>query len=390
VTASVPAAVPASVPPPAGAPVPLTLRDRWRAWRDRRLADAGFRRRAAAWWPTRPFARRNARALFDVMAGFVYSQVLLACVRLKLFDQLADGPLPTAALAPRLGLTADATERLLAAAATLRLAERRGAHGWGLGALGATMVGNDALAAMVEHDAVLYADLSDPVALLRGATRPGLADCFAYATTNLPGTLAAERVRDYSAVMAASQPLVAHEVLDAYPLARHRRLLDVGGGEGVFLAAAARRAPHLQLTLFDLPAVAERARVRLAANGLAERATAVGGDFFRDALPRGADLVTLVRVIHDHTDDGALAILRRVHEALPPGGTLLLAEQMADTPGAETLGDAYFGFYLLAMGRGRPRSAADLTALIEAAGFCRVRRVATHLPLQVQLLVASA
>jgi demethylspheroidene O-methyltransferase len=367
-----------------------TLRDRWRAWRDRLLVDAGFRRRAASWWPTRPFARRNARALFDVMAGFVYSQVLLACVRLKVFDHLAAGPLSTAALAPRLGLTADATERLLAAAATLRLAERRGALGWGLGTLGATMVGNDALAAMVEHDAVLYADLTDPVALLRGATRPGLADCFAYATSQAPGALAAERVRDYSAVMAASQPLVAHEVLDAYPLGRHRRLLDVGGGEGVFLTAAAQRAPHLQLLLFDLPAVAERARARLAANGLAGRASAIGGDFFRDALPGGADLVTLVRVIHDHTDDGALAILRRVREALPPGGTLLLAEQMADTPGAETLGDAYFGFYLLAMGRGRPRSAAALTALIEAAGFRRVRPVGTRMPLQVQLLVATA
>jgi demethylspheroidene O-methyltransferase len=364
------------------------LVDRWRTQRDRLLASSRFRRWAAGLWLTRPFARRRARALFDVMAGFVYSQVLLACVRLKVFDALADGPQTVAVLAPRFGLTVDATERLLAAAATLELAERRGAGRYGLGPLGATMVGNTALAAMVEHDAVLYADLVDPVALLRGRTPGALADCFAYATSAAPGTLPGDRVRGYSAVMAASQPLVADEVLDAYPVQRHRRLLDVGGGEGVFLAAAARRAPSLGLMLFDLPAVADVARARLAAAGLADRASVTGGDFFRDPLPRGADLATLVRVIHDHTDDGALAILRAVHAALPADGALLLAEQMADTPGAEPLGDAYFGFYLLAMGRGRPRSVAELTGLLRAAGFRGVRHLRTRLPLQVQLLVA--
>ncbi len=49
---------------------------------------------------------------------------------------------------------------------------------------------------------------------------------------------------------------------------------------------------------------------------------------------------------------------RRAHDALPPGGTLLIAEPMAGTPGAEAMGDAYFGLYLWAMGSGRPRSAA--------------------------------
>jgi demethylspheroidene O-methyltransferase len=371
-------------------PSPKAWTDRWRAWRDRMLSSQSFRRRAAGLWLTRPFARRRARDLFDVMAGFVYSQVLLACVRLKLFDLLARGPQTAQSLAPQLGLSADAAQRLLAAAASLRLAERRGPEHFGLGPLGATMVGNAAIEAMVEHHATLYADLVDPVALLRGQCAAGaLAQCFAYASADAPGELPAQKVRDYSAVMAASQPLVADEVLDAYPVQRHRRLLDVGGGEGVFLAAVARRAPQLELMLFDLPAVAEAARARLAAHGLSARVTVHGGDFFRDALPGGADLVTLVRVIHDHTDDGAAAILRSVRAALAPGGNLLLAEQMADTPGAQPMGDAYFGFYLLAMGRGRPRSTAQLTAMLLAAGFHHVRQVRTRMPLQVQVLVAS-
>ena len=125
-----------------------------------------------------------------------------------------------------------------------------------------------------------------------------------------------------------------------------------------------------------------------AAQGLAARARAVGGSFLTDALPQGADVASLVRVIHDHDDAAAMTILRAVRQALPAGGTLLLAEPMSGTPGAEAMGDAYFGFYLLAMGRGRPRTAAELTQMLQAAGFEAVRLLPTRMPLQTQLLVA--
>jgi len=365
--------------------------DRWRALRDRLLASPGFQRSAAAFPLTAPIARRRAGALFDLVAGFVYSQVLLACVQLHLFDILAEGPQSEDALARRLGLTVEAARRLLAATVALRLVETRGEGRFGLGELGAPMVGNSAIAAMVTHHAALYDDLRDPVALLRGeGGGAALARYWPYAQAAQPGALPAASVADYCALMSASQPLVADEILDAHDLRGHRCLLDVGGGEGSFLISAARRAPALQLMLFDLPAVAERARSRCAAAGIGHRLRIEGGSFLTDVLPRGADIASLVRVIHDHDDAAALAILRAVRGALPEGGTLLLAEPMAGTPGAQAMGDAYFGFYLLAMGRGRPRSAGTLRALLLQAGFDRVRQVRTRMPLQIGLLVAHA
>ena len=129
---------------------------------------SAFRRWATAFPLTRPIARWRATALFDLGAGFVYAQVLAACVRLRLFDLLAEGPQTLAALAPRLGLAPDAAERLLAAAAALDLASRRSGGRFGLGPLGAAVVDNPGVAAMIEHHALLYADLADPVALLGG------------------------------------------------------------------------------------------------------------------------------------------------------------------------------------------------------------------------------
>ena len=70
-----------------------------------------------------------------------------------------------------------------------------------------------------------------------------------------------------------------------------------------------------------------------------------------------------------------MTLLRAVAPRLPPGGTLLIAEPMAETPGAEAMGDAYFGFYLLAMGSGRPRTAREIAAArCASAGFARIRR----------------
>ena len=356
--------------------------------RDRLLASPRFQRWAAAFPLTRPVARRRARALFDLCAGFVYSQTLFAAVQLGLCEILLEGPQPLDALARRMSLPPDGAARLLHAATALQLARRRRDGRFALGTRGAALAGNPGIAAMVRHHVLLYGDLRDPVALLRAETGPAsLQALWPYAGHAQPQELRPEEVAAYSDLMAASLPLVADDVLAAYRFDRHRCLLDLGGGDGSFLAAVAANAPQLRLLLFDLPAVADRARARLAQAGLADRALAVGGDLRTTPLPPGADVISLIRVIHDHDDADALAILRNARRALPAGGTLLLAEPMAETRGAEAVG-AYFELYLLAMGSGRPRSAAALTRLLREAGFARVRPLPTRQPMLVRILVA--
>lgn len=352
---------------------------------DRLLSSARFRAWARAFPLTRPLARRRAGELFDIGAGFVYAQVLHACVELDLFAVLAGGPRSVAWLAAKLSLPLAGAERLLAAAASLRLVSRRGDR-FGLGPLGAAMVDNPGVVAMIRHHAALYADLADPVALLRAGRGAALTRYWGYANAERPGAVSAEQASPYSALMAASQPMVAAEILDAYPFQKHRCLLDVAGGEGAFLVEVAARAPTLALHLFDLPPVSERAAARFAAAGLSGRTRVSGGDMFRDALPQGADVVSFVRVLHDHDDGAVAALLRAARRAMSPGGRIVVAEPMADTPGAERMGDAYFGFYLLAMGQGRPRSASMLRQMLRAAGFTRVREHRTRTPLIARVL----
>jgi demethylspheroidene O-methyltransferase len=181
-----------------------------------------------------------------------------------------------------------------------------------------------------------------------------------------------------------TQPLVlvASAILSACDLRSFRCLLDIGGGDGSFLMAATAHAPQLRGVLFDLPPVSARAALRFAGSAAADRLRAVPGDFRQNPLPQGADLVSLVRVLHDHDDEPVLALLRAIRAVLPRSGQLLIAEPLRATPGAERMGDAYFGFYLLAMGQGRPRSMDEIGALLAQAGFARPRELATALPLQ--------
>ncbi len=363
-------------------------RDAALAWRNRLLANPRFQQWAADFPLTRPVARRRSEELFDLVAGFVYSQTLFACVQLGLFERLAEGPKTGAALAHAMDLPLDAAQRLLSAAVALRLVDRLGPMRYALGPHGAAILGNAGLTEMIGHHSHLYADLADSAGLLKSG-RGSLAAYWPYATSSAPRTEGAEGVAAYSTLMASTQPAVAAEILRAYPLGRHRRLLDVGGGEGAFLAAAGAQAPHLDLMLFDLPAVAERAEVRLSRAGLLGRTEIHAGDFLADALPGGADLITLVRILHDHDETDVVALLRKVRAALPADGTLLIAEPMASDAGRNRMSDVYFAFYLLAMGRGRARTPRELFGLLRTAGFRRMRGLRTRNPFLLRAIAAQ-
>ncbi len=368
----------------------LSMRDRALALRDRIYASEAFRRFAVAFPPTRFVARRRARALFDLVAGFVYSQTLFACVQLRLFDTLADGPLSIDDLARRADLPVDAMQRLVKSAMALDLLQQRSGGRFGLGPLGASLRGSPGVSAMIEHHAMFYADLADPVDLLRhGARGEGLSAYWAYAQTSDSSAIDADAARRYSALMSASQRMVSDEIFAHRPFDGCRRLLDVGGGDGTFARAVANACPDLAVSLCDLPPVAAVARRKIAADANAARIEALDCDFKSQPLPIGADVISLVRVLHDHDDPVVANLLRACWKALPPGGRIVIAEPMSAARTAEPMGDSYFGFYLLAMGSGRPRRMEETAAMLTEAGFANISSPRPRMPLIAGLITAT-
>jgi len=360
------------------------LSTRLRAWRARIVARPGFRRAVLRLPFLSSFSNRQAASLFSLTTGFVQSQVLFASLETGLLDALRAGPVTIATLAQRCDFTPDRMARLVQAADALRLV-RSGADGFvALGDHGAVVASDPGIRAMVRHHGMLYRDLADPVGLFSGArTDTEMRRLWSYAGSDRAPVDAAD-ADAYSALMAASQSMLSDEILDAYPFDRHRRVLDIGGGEGAFLLAMAARHPALDLALFDLVPVADRARARFASLPLKSSPRAHGGSFLSDPLPAGYDCMTLVRVLFDHEDAVVARLLATIRKAMPTGGRLVIAEPMAGKSDGQRLSTAYFGVYTLAMGSGRCRSPEDIGALALAAGFrrfsvrsCRTEMLAT-------------
>ncbi|MBD3665057.1 methyltransferase domain-containing protein [Sulfitobacter sp. TSTF-M16] len=341
-------------------------RRRVAGWPARLVASRGFQRWAARFPLTRGLVRREGEALFDLLAGFCHSQVLMALVQLEIPEKLMQGAQSAAALARVSDVPEDRMVILLRAGVSLGLLKIRRGGAFALTTRGAALVGVPGLAQMIRHHDVFYRDLADPVAFFRGDVETELAGFWPYV---FGGDMAPEVAQTYSDLMAESQVLVAEDTLDSVNLSGARHLMDVGGGTGVFAGSVGKAYPGVELTLFDLPQVADAAHARFAQLGLSERAQVVSGSFRDGALPKGADAISLVRVLYDHADDTVADLLATCFAALPPGGMLLISEPMTGGARPERAGDVYFALYTLAMRTGRARSIEEISDLVSAAGF---------------------
>ena len=298
------------------------------------------------------------------------SQVLLALIEIEVLDHLAQGPATVEALAQTTRTQPDRLRVFLQAGAAMGLLKRKRGDRYGLARKGAALRGVPGLTDMILHHKALYQDLAAPKELLQGKTDTELAAFWPYVFA-APGIEdgAAER---YSDLMARSQRIVADDTLRRVSFAQADHIMDVGGGSGAFLAAVARAYPSVRLSLFDLPETQAAAQRFLASEGVADRITRIPGSFRDGALPDGADVITLIRVLYDHSDDTVRDLLAKVHAALPPGGRLVVSEPMSGGAKPDPITDVYFAIYTLAMGTGRTRSAAEIATLLREAGFTGV------------------
>ncbi|XWN29071.1 MAG: methyltransferase [Devosia sp.] len=337
---------------------------------------------------TRPVARQQTEALFDTVAGFVYAQTLAAMVELDLFRRLAQSPRTTQELAAELDLSERAVDTLMSAGTARGLVGPRGDR-WGLGMKGAAILGQGGIAEMVAHHHHFYRDLADPVARLR---QDGPTELAGYWTYSGGERAAPFDAKGYTNLMAASQAFIASAVLHNAPFRKARHLTDLGGGAGAFAIAALKCHKNLTVTILDRADVIPHAKSALAEADLSQRATVGEVDFFRDDIfsqesPGEGDIVTLVRILHDHDDAAVATLLKNVSRQIGRA-RLIVVEPMADLR-RPTGFDAYFPWYFNAMGQGRFRSPQVLTGLLKAAGFHSVRPLHSRNPTLTKVLLAA-
>ena len=137
------------------------------------------------------------------------------------------------------------------------------------------------------------------------------------------------RLGEFLDAMTGFQAINFRGLAEKFDFSQYNSVTDVGGALALLSRTIASRHQHLMFNSFDLPEVAPHAQQQVDAAGMTDRITVVGGDFFKDELPR-ADIVTMGNILHDWNLQKKKVLIRKAYDALPEGGAFIAIENLID------------------------------------------------------------
>jgi SAM-dependent methyltransferase len=324
-------------------------------------------------------ARHHDR-MFQMIWSFALSQIVHTAARYSFADHLAAGPRTAEQVAAAESLNVDATFRLMRACASMGLLTYDGKSAFAATALLKTLCADD-------PDSLRGAALLIPASghwlpwgRLADAIKTGAPQAVAVlghdAWTHIAQS--EEQTAAFAATMKSVSALFNCEASRLIDTQSVRVAVDIGGANGTLIHALMQQNPGLHGIVFDLPHVVGTALDAADELDLADRFTAVAGDFLTVAPP-AADLYLLKLILHDWHDEAALKILKHCRQAIKPGGRILIVEQLLGEIGASEAATLMDINMMVVLG-GRERQLGEYQALLTAAGFGTASVTPTRTP----------
>lgn len=321
--------------------------------------------------PARRAPDVNPSPLFALTNQYQAACALIAAVKLDLFTPLDAKPSSAKEVATALSLPVRGVERLLNSLAALQLVEKR-ASKFSLGPLaseflvkgkpnfmgpwieerGKAMEAWMRLDEAVRNDRTLHAHGDEAVQAMSEADLESyIVGLKQYALTGPAFSLA--------------------EKLD---LSNKQALLDVGGGSGVYSCVLAQKYPGTRFVVMDLPPVLAIAKKTVAEFGLDHRVTLWEGDFKKTKFGNGYDAALLSNVLQTEGAATAKRLLKKVFDALNPGGLLAVHGIATDNEGTGPTPSVLSSLtFLLYFPEGDAYTTEQYVEWLEATGFVDIR-----------------
>ena len=325
----------------------------------------------------------NASLVLEYIHAFRQSKTMFVATSLGIFDELAAGPRTANQISSQMSLNPDAAARLLNACVSLGLLQKHDQTFSNTATAQKYLVSTspDSLAGYIVYSEKslypLWGHLDS--AIHEGTNR--WEQTFGSRTALFDHFFRDEAAkRSFLTGMHGLGQLTSKAVVRAFDLARFQHLVDLGGATGHLAIAACEAYASLRATVLDLPAVSDLARECIANSVMADRVMFQSGDFFTNDLPP-ADLYAIGRILHDWDLDQSVRLLTRIHQALPPGGALLIAETLLDDDHTGPRHALMQSLNMLVCTEGKERSCSEYREMCVAAGFQSVEchRTATVL-----------
>jgi hypothetical protein len=309
-------------------------------------------------------------AIFRIANAFKGARVLLSAAELGVFAALAERPLDREALRRRIGIAERGARDFFDALVAMGMLCRDDAGRYGntpetdryLDPRKPSYVGGQL--------SLIDARQTAPWSRLTEALRTGEPQSGERGVANFDAYYSDPTVlENFVRGMTAGSLPAAQAIAARFPWGDYRTFVDIGTAEGCLPVVVAKTHPHLVGVGFDLPAVGPAFERYVREHGLSERLRFHGGDFFKDALPR-ADVLVMGRVLHNWDLPTKQMLLAKAHEALPPGGALVVYESLIDDERRTAVQGLLASLNMLVLSRGGfDFSGADCIAWMVAAGF---------------------
>jgi hypothetical protein len=328
--------------------------------------------------PTSPMPAADARILWESYLSPYWFPSLLVADELGILTSLAQAPAGVGELSRRMDLNPRGLGAVLAMLASLGYASARDGryaitdttrhyvlpespYYWG-GLLAANRR-NRFLGPLCEalRSALVTPDPEDAIP----SSGEGIANADAWAR----GEMSLDAARGVAAYMHSHSATAAIGVAQNGNFSSTKRLLDVGGGSGVFAIELAKAHPDLQCTVLELASVCHWVEEYVQRAGLTGRVDTVALDMFRQSWPTGYDAVFFSNIFHDWATPTCVELARRAFSALEPGGTINVHEMLLDDDGNGPREAAAFGVHMVTGTRGQHRSFTQHRSIFAEAGF---------------------
>ena len=316
--------------------------------------------------------------LLELATGHYKSKVLFVSTNLKIFTILSKQPKTLIEIAEELNIKMRPASMLLNACVALKLLEKKDSvYSNSLTAKQYLVEASPrymepAFFKFDEHSYLLFDKLEE--AILRNSKQISIQD--PQNPELLASCMQIANRDDYRSFLSAMDPIAewpAGVIASTFDFSRFRKLIDVGGGTGIYSIAIVRKWPNIEAMIFDLPYVCEIGERIMKEKGLFHRIKYHSGDFFKDDFPEG-DLAFLSNIIHGYGPEKCDILLRRIYDSLPNGGGIIISDLILDEDGCGPETAVLLSLYFLLITEdGRNYTASEYGNMLRNAGFVDIR-----------------
>lgn len=322
-------------------------------------------------------------ALLQMITGFWISQAIYVVAKLGLADLLVDGPISNEELAKSAGASPKELFRLLRFLASVGVFAEAEDGYFEMTPLAAGL--QSGVPSSLRSLAIMYGEETYQAwgDLLHSINTGETAFNHTY-KSGIFHYLAEhpEAASVFSRAMTEFTTQESTAVMAAYDFSNFDRVIDVGGGQGSFIADILMSNPKPKGVLFELPQVIEGAKGHINSAELTDRCEVIGGDFFQ-AITSGGDAYILKNILVNWEDERSVILLKNCHRAMVENGKLLVIEVSVISPKNVPSFGKLFDLHMLVMTGGRGRSEAEFRALFAAAGFKLTNIMPTESPVSI-------